>query len=241
MEGYAKLSHLMGAYPEVGIVRRFGTLSLHNILHLQAELVHLEHEFHECASENQLSGDIDRKTFSKSWFTLAHYNGGNEQQWTIVLRIRAVLKEYGTSSKITDRIWSEVLMFLGDALLQQKELYQLQTPNPQDLAFLQQWMKRPSMGCVYLLGRDSDLWENPDLKDLVALGPRQRDSLFSSWIANSLIYTYHKLIGWHFRVRTFSSPTPQWLADTYRNRVLLNTMAIPCTIHRKGSCGLRLL
>ena len=100
MDGYAKLASLMGVYPEVGIVRRFGTLSLQNILHLQAELVYLEHEFDKCVSENLSSDDVDRKTLSKNWFALAHYNGGNEKQWAIVRRIRAALKEYGICSKV---------------------------------------------------------------------------------------------------------------------------------------------
>lgn len=64
------------------------------------------------------------------------------------------------------------------------------------------------MGCVYLLGHDSNLWEEPNMKDLVTLAPQQRDSMFSTWIANSLIYTYHKLIGWLFRVCTYTFLTP---------------------------------
>lgn len=97
MEGYAKLASLMGAYPEVAILRRFGALNIQNLLYLQAELVHLENELRESSRANQQSGDVHRVTMSKDWFTLAHYHEGNERQWAVALRIREKLKEYGHS------------------------------------------------------------------------------------------------------------------------------------------------
>ncbi|MCJ1243035.1 hypothetical protein MMC30_000231 [Trapelia coarctata] len=180
MEGYAKLASLMGAYPEIAIVRRFGVLGVQNLLYYQAELVRLEQEFKVCSLENETSQDPDRTKFSKDWFMLAHYNECSEQQWAIMLRIREKLKEY------------------GDALIQQGLLQQLQPPNPGDLEFLQRWMKRPEMGSVYLLGRDSDVWEEPS-RDLIALRNRQNDGLYSSCVAESLVRTYHRLVGRHFR------------------------------------------
>ena len=95
MEGYAKLASLMGAHPEVAIFRRFGALGVQNLLYLQAELVALEDELRQCSLANESSGDIDRVAFAKDWFTLASYDGGNERQWAIVLRIRQKLKDYG--------------------------------------------------------------------------------------------------------------------------------------------------
>lgn len=96
----------------------------------------------------------------------------------------------------------KILTFTGDALLQQSLLQQQQQPNPQALAFLQRWMKRPSMGCVYLLGRDSDIWEKPDLQDLIAIKPQESDGLFSAWIVEKFLRRYHQTVGRHFRVRT---------------------------------------
>lgn len=96
MEGYAKLAALMGAHPEVMFLRRFGALSAQNLLYLQAELVQLEYEFRECSRENENSEDTNRRKYSKDWFTLAHAEDGCEEQWTLMLRIRQKLKEYGT-------------------------------------------------------------------------------------------------------------------------------------------------
>ena len=101
MEGYSKLASLMGAHPELMIFRRFSTISAQNLLYLQAELVHLEHEFQKSVHANQVSGDVNGKALiSKDWYTLAHINGGDEEQWKIMLRIRAKLKEYGSSGTL---------------------------------------------------------------------------------------------------------------------------------------------
>ena len=100
MEGYSKLASLIGAYPDTLIFRRFGALSAQNLLYLQAELVHLEHELRECTLPNERSGDAAGKgILSKDWFTLAHSNEGTELQWRIMLGIRAKLKEYGPRQK----------------------------------------------------------------------------------------------------------------------------------------------
>ena len=73
-------------------------------------------------------------------------------------------------------------------------------PNKQDFAFLQTWMKAPSMGNVYLLGADSDVWETFDSAELVCLWPRKSDSSFAGFFTNSLVRWYHHLIGYRFRV-----------------------------------------
>ena len=61
------------------------------------------------------------------------------------------------------------------------------------------------MGCVYLLGQDSETWNKYDLNDLVALRPRQSDGLFSAWVTDSVVHTYHRILGRYFRVTTLVS------------------------------------
>lgn len=96
VNGYSKLASLMGAYPGTLIFRRFGAISAQNLLYLQAELVHLEHEFQKYTLTNERSEDaVRRDLFSTDWFTLAHTDEGTEPQWCLMLQIRAKLKEYG--------------------------------------------------------------------------------------------------------------------------------------------------
>jgi hypothetical protein len=86
------------------------------------------------------------------------------------------------------------------ALLQQSMLVKLKSPSPSDLRFLQTWMKTPSMGNVYLLGPDSDIWEKPDQFDLVTLHAQENGDLISRFLTDVLIHWYHRLFGWHFKV-----------------------------------------
>lgn len=87
------------------------------------------------------------------------------------------------------------------AMLEQMQLSRLGPPNLRDLRFLVDWMKAPSMGNVYLLGPDSDIWEKPDHLDMIAINPRESDNSLSRLITKVLIYWYHRLVGWKIRVR----------------------------------------
>jgi len=73
MEGYTKLAALMGAYPEVAIVRRFAALQMQRILYLQAELVDLESQLRDIEEGDRLSGDEERQDCAFDWLALSDY------------------------------------------------------------------------------------------------------------------------------------------------------------------------
>ena len=108
MEGYVKLSSLMGAYPEVAIFRRFRALNAQNLVYLQAELVALEKDLRVCATEDEASGNLERARYSKDWFTLSQSTNGNSsdessgKQWKLILTIRQKLMEYSKSLNTED-------------------------------------------------------------------------------------------------------------------------------------------
>lgn len=52
-------------------------------------------------------------------------------------------------------------------------------PLERGVAFLRERIKPPTMGCVYLLGADADVWEKPELADLVVLKRAERQSMAS--------------------------------------------------------------
>ena len=89
----------MGSLPREAIFRRFGALSMQNLLYLQVELVELESQFRACSRKNSQSEDPEKANFDIDWWPLAHHNDGNEEQWILALRIREKLKEYGNISK----------------------------------------------------------------------------------------------------------------------------------------------
>jgi hypothetical protein len=72
MDGYAKIATLMGAYPEVGIVRRFAALNAQNILYMQAELINLESRLRRYEKEDRESGDQARRDYAVNWFKLRY-------------------------------------------------------------------------------------------------------------------------------------------------------------------------
>lgn len=107
MEGYAKLASLMGAHPEVAILRRFGALNTQNLLYLQAELVALENDLRQFSHEDSTSQDPNRELYSRDWYSLsmsksdANNCEGVGNQFRVVLMIRDKLKEYSGSEDFT--------------------------------------------------------------------------------------------------------------------------------------------
>ena len=99
----------MSEHPEVFILRRFSQLHVKSLLYYQAELAELEKELDEVEKEDFTSSEALRKNFGEHWKSLAgkgfsalELDEGAESQdprlrlqWSLVLRIREVLKEYG--------------------------------------------------------------------------------------------------------------------------------------------------
>jgi hypothetical protein len=77
------------------------------------------------------------------------------------------------------------------------------------------------MGNVYLLGPDSDIWDNPDHSDLIVLKRRNNHSLVSRVLSDFLIRWYHHLLGWRLRVITtivtVMSNNADWMIETRLN------------------------
>jgi hypothetical protein len=94
MTGYDKLSTLIGRYPSLAIYRRFGALSAKVLLHMQAELVHLENELSIISQRN--STDPEKARFDVSWEALdqASSEGAADFQRNLVLQIQEKLAVY---------------------------------------------------------------------------------------------------------------------------------------------------
>ena len=98
--GYPRLASLMGAHPEAAIFRRFGSLNALNLLHLQAELTHLESELYRQAKADAESGHFERSLYDRDWQTLsqsATAKDANPEQWKLLLQVRDKLRQYSES------------------------------------------------------------------------------------------------------------------------------------------------
>lgn len=95
MEGYAKLSQLMGKDETDGhylIFQKFEQLSAQNLLYHQAEIVNLQETLNHYAKENAESEDRDKQLYARDWDALG--NPGDNEQWATWLQLRKQLKEY---------------------------------------------------------------------------------------------------------------------------------------------------
>lgn len=98
--GYQKLASLMGNYHETAIFRRFDSLSMLNILSLQAELIVLQNELQEICSEDESPDDPAANAFAVNFFALRQSEGrSNDEQYQIFVKIREKLREYSESSR----------------------------------------------------------------------------------------------------------------------------------------------
>jgi hypothetical protein len=85
-----------------------------------------------------------------------------------------------------------------EAVVLHSKMASLSTPSPRDLAILQEWMQRPTMGSVFLIGRDRNVWSHG--QDLVALKARDSSNRFSNWIVDKLTPLYHYTFGRYYKV-----------------------------------------
>lgn len=98
MGGYHEIAGMMTKFPITAVFKRFGFLNYLNILYFQAELAILEECIKEVAQNDRDSCDREHEQYFQSFRHLfegrSAAGGKNETQWRLILRMRAVLKEY---------------------------------------------------------------------------------------------------------------------------------------------------
>ncbi|PVH73039.1 hypothetical protein DL98DRAFT_432025 [Cadophora sp. DSE1049] len=192
VEGYPKLACHMGRYLQSAIYRRFGSLNSQNILYMQAELIHLEKSLRHVEGGDATFTEGNRSKYSRDWYWLNTYAAEEgSEQWETVLTIRQKLKEY------------------NDAIIQQSVMSHLAGPNHHDLRSLQQWLERPGMGNLALIGKDRSTWGDAELPinphhDLLTVSSSGNRDLFSTWFMERFVLWIHKIF-WH-RVKKVDDP-----------------------------------
>jgi hypothetical protein len=90
---------------------------------------------------------------------------------------------------------------IDDALIQQSIISRLSDPNPHNLRSLQNWLERPNMGNLALIGKDRDTWGASDEPlshnmDLLAIKSGGENDAFSTWFNRKFIHWFHHIL-WH--------------------------------------------
>ena len=132
MKTYQLLADTMANHPAMQIFRRFTALNVKSILYYEAELAVLAEEVEAVEGEDQESDDRLTPRFGDLWLDIAYGHGslknanldssniqGNQkdvegaaggagenavQQWKLVCRIRSVLNDYCTETRISDPV-----------------------------------------------------------------------------------------------------------------------------------------
>lgn len=93
--------------------------------------------------------------------------------------------------------------------MKQANICRLGAPTPHDLRFLRGWLEGPKMGGFPLLGRDRESWDVENERDLVGLRPRNPPDRFSAWFSDTVLPTYHRVIGQKVKVGLLCPPTAE--------------------------------
>jgi hypothetical protein len=93
--GYHKLAALMGKSRQMCIFRRFGKLTILNLLSLQAELVKLEDQLQHWREVDDRSSDPAEQKYSSYFYGLQmSEKKDNNKQWKALMATRKKLTEY---------------------------------------------------------------------------------------------------------------------------------------------------
>src|SRR5258706_10709569 len=94
MAGYTKLAGFMTKNHHT-ILKKYRHLAVRDLLFLQAELCHLEHEY-SLIAEADASKEDERQFYDREWLHLksSESRGFGGEQWEIAMAIRAKLREY---------------------------------------------------------------------------------------------------------------------------------------------------
>ncbi|VUC29070.1 unnamed protein product [Clonostachys rosea] len=210
--GYPRLAKFMADIPDVAIFSRFLDVSTENLLHYQAEL----HEIRSLLKEIQendrdLKAGRDRNVYEFNSSMLresylsnpdddsdpdlerAHFEG--KRQWETILRARRTIKEY------------------HKALLLHRQIVNLPQPPQGQVDSLNDWMRRPTRGNMYLKGSDGELWKDAKLNELMTMEQPTSDDTSTSTIR--VVKLYHSIIGQFIH----DEPDEQHMKNTivYRN------------------------
>lgn len=96
--GYPKLAELMGFFPEMAAVRRFGALNAQNLLYMQAELIDIERKLRNSQVLDNRSADEVKLYYARNWYFLSQSPQDTEdgEQLRLVILAREKLEKYST-------------------------------------------------------------------------------------------------------------------------------------------------
>lgn len=188
VKGHPMLAYFMGNAPLAAHVRRFATLSMRNILYLQAEIQFLEKKLLLAEIRDSRSGRGKESSYSLNWQDLKDSaNSENKEQYELIRDLRRLMEEY------------------EQALLRHRELAKTEV-NSWQLREVQECLDRDDMCGAAMTGVDACIWgsvEDPDgyALDLMAISSARTKGHFAKWIVEKFVPSFYKRIHYRFKKR----------------------------------------
>ncbi|EXJ67767.1 uncharacterized protein A1O5_09113 [Cladophialophora psammophila CBS 110553] len=173
MTGYGALAAMMASHQNIEAFRKFSSMNLENILHMQAELQHLEVVINEVRKIPGLN------SFDRIWIDDPE-SMSEEDIRRIFERSRTLLDQYYR------------------ALLRTARINALQQPRKDNLQLRRQWYDEESGGDQFLYGVEAGIFRDASIEaDLLTLNENigSKDAL-ANFLSEKVVPLYHRVVGY---------------------------------------------
>ncbi|KIW23888.1 uncharacterized protein PV07_12051 [Cladophialophora immunda] len=173
MTGYGALASMMASHQNIEAFRKFSSMNLENILHMQAELQHLEVVINEVRKIPGLN------SFDRIWIDNPE-SMSEEDIHRIFERSRTLLDQYYR------------------ALLRTARINALQQPRKDNLELRRQWYDEESGGDQFLYGVEAGIFRDASIdEDLLTLNENigSKDAL-ANFLSEKVVPLYHRVVGY---------------------------------------------
>ena len=192
MTGYGALATMMAKHQNIEAFRRFSSLNLENILHMQAELQNLE------AMVNAVRTIPEMNKFDRMWVEDPESMSEDDIR-QIFERSRNLLDQYCRSLAALSQWRDKILNCRVDrALLRTARINSLQQPRRDNLELRRQWYDEETGGAGFLEGVvEAGIFRDTCLEaDMLTLDEHigSKDAL-ANFLSEKVVPLYHRILG----------------------------------------------
>lgn len=191
-QDYRRVAKFMSLYPETAIFRRFGSLTMLNLMKLQAELLALEDQIRRIGERDDASETPNEANYSIDFH--------DEAQRTLLEDSRVKLEQYRVS-EYTYSWRYQLTLSLDSLLLKASNVEGLRKPTSSDLELLRALLE------MVLPGRELErTWDEKATRDMVTLlSPNSTETPIRDWFNPILVDWYSRVWRRRFKARNIDS------------------------------------
>jgi len=188
--GYGALASMMASHQDIEAFRKFSSMNVENILHMQAELQHLEMIINEIRKMPELN------SFDRIWIDCPEHMSEDDIR-KIFERSRTLLDQYCKYLTQTANRNSSADGGTDRTILQTAKVNALNPPPKDNLKLRSQWYDEESGGNQFLHGVEAGIFRDQDIeRDLMTLkeDAGEKDPL-ARFLSDRIVPLYHRIVG----------------------------------------------